>query len=85
MSDDRDFLEKTEQFWRNRGHEWSPGQAQEHFKLYGPRKRSEALDQLDAELRSVEPTMENLRKMTELGELRQDLDVIHHTLLKVRR
>ena len=55
MSDDRDFSEKVESFWSNRGLEWSPDKALEHFTLYGPRKRSEALDLLDQEYRAFEP------------------------------
>jgi hypothetical protein len=83
--DDRDFTEKVEGFWRNRGHEWSAEKAQNHFALHGAAQRSAALDQLDAELRNVEPSMGNMRKYSELHELRQDLDRIHHSLLKNRR
>jgi hypothetical protein len=83
--DDRTFIEKTESFWNNRGLEWSPEKARDHFALHGPRQRAEAMDQLDSELRSCEPTMGNMRKYSELHELRQDLDRIHHSLNRVNR
>jgi hypothetical protein len=85
MSDDRDFAEKTQDYWANRGHEWSAEKAQEHFSLHGPHKRAEAMDQLDAELRSIEPAMGRLREYTELHELKQKLGQIHHTLIRAKR
>ena len=47
MADEKDFLERTADYWRNRGLDWSPESTVENFGLHGPRKRAEALDQLD--------------------------------------
>jgi hypothetical protein len=87
MADNKaDFIDRMESTWKNwHGDEWSPEKATQNFQLYGPGKRAAALDQFDAELRDVEPTMENMRRYTELAELRQNLDTVHHTLKQVNR
>jgi hypothetical protein len=85
VADDDGFIAKTENFWRNRGLEWSPEKALDHFMLYGPKKRAEAMDQIDEELRNFEPTTENLRQMMELREIRQNFDAVHHQAMKVGR
>jgi hypothetical protein len=82
---EKDFIERTADHWRNRGLEWSPENAVQNFRLYGPSKRSEALDQFDSELAAVEPTVGNIRKYLEMTELRQAMDDEHHMLLKVNR
>ena len=61
MADEKDFLERTADYWNNRGLDWSPESTVENFGLHGPRKRAEALDQLDTELANFEPTRENMR------------------------
>ena len=85
MSDEKDFLERTADYWRNRGLDWSPESTVENFGLHGPRKRAEALDQLDTELANFEPTTENMRKGAEMLGLRRNLREVHHNLLKVSR
>ncbi len=83
--DTRNFIEQTANYWRNRGLEWSPENTVENFTLYGPRKRADALDQLDSELAKVEPTAGDLREYTEMVGLRRNLDSVHHALLKANR
>jgi hypothetical protein len=85
MAEDNDFFDRTQAHWSNRGQEYSPEAAVNNFKLYGPRKRAEALDQLDSEIRNFEPSMENLRKVTELSDLGQQLRDTHDALLKAKR
>jgi hypothetical protein len=83
-----DFIDRTENHWRNRGLSYSPENAVHNFQLYGPRKRAEALDQLDTELRNIEEISDNvsaIRRAAEMVELRQTLDDVHHNLLKVNR
>ncbi len=86
MPDDRDFLERIEDTWKNwHGEEWSPEKQRQYFLLHGPAKRAAALDQFDTELRNIEPTLENLRRISEMVELRQTMDDDHHRALKTGR
>ncbi len=83
-----DFIDQTEQYWRNRGLEWSPESTVQNFQLSGPRRRAEALDMLDAELRNIGEIPDNavaMRRAADMVALRQTLDDVHHSLLKVNR
>lgn len=83
-----DFIERTEQHWRNRGLEWSQENTVQTFMISGPKRRAAALDQLDTELRNIEEISDNvsaIRRAAEMVELRKALDTVHHSLLKINR
>lgn len=85
MSDDKpDFIERTASVSRNwTGEEWGPDESLRAFQLYGPDRRAATLDEMDQQLREIEPT--NLRRYAQLNALRRDMDRVHHNLRKVGR
>ena len=84
MTDGDDFLARIESISRNHtGEAWSPEAVKEAWPLYGADERANTLVDFDAALTSVDTS--DLRRYAQLTRLRQDLDVIHHTLRKVGR
>lgn len=84
MSDDRDFFELVSSSSLNRtGEGRGPADIENSFHLYGPGKRSEAMDQLDQAFADCDPN--DLRTVNQLGRLRRNLRGINGTLIKAGR
>ena len=85
--DDRDFLERsdsvTEKF---NGEPASIDQIADHFALYGLKKRAEALESLDAELRGeIGSGSHSLRRHAQLMTLRKKMGSVHEALRRAKR
>jgi hypothetical protein len=89
MSDDRDLTKQIEDTHRNwSGGEWTPQVTINQFRIRGPAQRSQILDQFDSELSKVDTSSDsegNLRKISELTDLRARLDLEHRLMLRNRR
>lgn len=84
MADDRDFLEIVSSASINRsGEPRGPADVEAQFHLYGPKHRTDALDQLDQAYHDVDPN--DVRKVHELGQLRRNLRGINSRLIKAGR
>jgi len=87
--DDRDLTQQLEDTFRNwTGGEWTPEATVIQFRIRGSGQRSQILDQFDSELRKVDTSSHsenNLRKISELTDLRARLDLEHRTMLRNRR
>jgi hypothetical protein len=82
MTDERDYLERTDSIWQ-KGETASLDDLADAFALYGPEKRIAALDQFDAELSGGQSG--SLRRHHELHSLRRKMGGIHSTLMKANR
>jgi hypothetical protein len=71
-------VEKTHERWT--GEEWSPEKTLNNFALYGKTKRIEALEQIDAAVKSADTS--NLREYTRLTRLQRDVELQHQLLIK---
>lgn len=77
-----DFLERLERSHKNwTGGEWSAEAVLDHFMLYSPAKRIEAIEQVEAECRAADTS--NLRRYSELASLRRAMNSQHQAGLKV--
>jgi hypothetical protein len=86
--DDRDLTQQLEDTYRNwTGGKWTPQVTVNQFMIRGPGRRAQVLDQFDAEFRKLEPgdSENSLRKISELTDLRAELDVVHNRLLRSGR
>ena len=84
MTDERDYLERTDSLWQKaNGETASLDELANTFALYGPEKRIAALDQFDAELSGGQSG--SLRRHHELHSLRRKMGGIHSTLMKANR
>ncbi|WP_424631338.1 hypothetical protein [Bradyrhizobium sp. SYSU BS000235] len=84
MTDERDYLERTDSIWQKAGGEAaSLDELANAFALYGPEKRIAALDQFDAELSGGRSG--SLRRHHELHSLRRKMGGIHSALMKANR
>jgi hypothetical protein len=80
-----DFLAKVERshdLW-SPNESWTPEKTVEHFQLFSPAKRVEALQQLDDAVRTADTS--SLRKFAKLTRLRTDLENVHKDLSLVNR
>jgi hypothetical protein len=86
MSDDNppNFIDRSAQIFKNwTGEAHGPEKILEEFHLYGHAKRATALDEFDDHLRTADTS--NLRKFSDLHNLRSKMDKVHHALRKVGR
>jgi hypothetical protein len=85
--DDRDFLERADSISTNLyGKPASPESMAENFALYGLKKRAEALDKFDSELREeIDSSPHSLRRRVALMDLRRRMDNVHQALRKAGR
>ena len=85
--DDRDFVERaqstTEKLY---GNPVAVGQMADNFALYGLKKRVDALENVDAELRGeIDSSPHSLRQRVQLMSLRRKMGGVHDALRKARR
>ena len=85
--DDRDFLERADSITTNLyGEPMSSERMAENFALYGLKKRAEALDKFDSELRGeIDSSPHSLRRRVALMDLRRRMDNVHQALRKAGR
>ena len=85
--DDRDFLERSDSVTEKlNGEPASINEIADHFALYGLRKRAEALESIDAELRGeIGSGSHSLRRHAELMTLRRKMGRVHEALRKAKR
>jgi hypothetical protein len=85
--DDRDFIERAESVTdKLYGEKASVDQIADHFALYGLKKRADALESMDAELRGeIGSGSHNLHRYAQLRALRQKMANVHEALRKARR
>jgi hypothetical protein len=88
--DDRDLTQELEQTWANwtGGDDWTPEKTVHQFRVRGPGQRAGILDTFDKKLSQVDTSSHsenNLRKISELMDLRARLDLEHRTMLRNRR
>ncbi|MEH2508935.1 hypothetical protein V1291_000289 [Nitrobacteraceae bacterium AZCC 1564] len=84
MTDERDYLERTDSIWQKaNGETASLDELANAFALYAPEKRIAALDQFDAELSGEQSG--SLRRHHELHSLRRKMGSIHSALMKANR
>lgn len=81
-NDDRSFIERSDAITSKLyGDPMSVERIVDHFALYGLRKRSAALEDFDAELRSeIDLSPNTLRRRAQLIELRRKMDGVHAAL-----
>ncbi len=88
MSEDgRDFIERTKSLSEKLYGEPMPeGRIADEFALYGLKKRADALEDFDKELRGdIDSGSHNLRRRVQLIALRRRLGDVHEALRKARR
>lgn len=87
VEDNRDFIERTESLSKKfYGQPMSEGEIADEFALYGLKKRVDALENLDGELRDdIDSGTHNLRRRVQLVALRRQLGDVHAALRKARR
>ncbi len=85
--DDRDFIERSESLTKNLyGIPATIGQIADNFALYGVKKRADALEDLDGELRDeIGAGSHSLRRRVQLMALRRKMGGVHEALRKARR
>jgi hypothetical protein len=85
--DDRDFIERADSITGSMyGQPMSIDRIAENFALYGLKKRVDALEGFDSELRSeIDSGPHNLRRRSQLMELRRKMSEVHDALRKARR
>ncbi|MES2192906.1 MAG: hypothetical protein V4517_00700 [Pseudomonadota bacterium] len=88
MSDhDRDFIERSESLTEKLyGTPATTDQIADNFALYGVKKRADALEDLDSELRDeIGSGSHSLRRRVQLMALRRKMGGVHAALRKARR
>lgn len=88
MSDDnRDFIERSESLTEKLyGRSATISQIADNFALYGVKKRADALEDIDGELRDdVGSGSHSLRRRVRLMELRRKMGGVHAALRKAKR
>jgi hypothetical protein len=88
MSDhDRDFIERSESLTEKLyGTPATIDQIADNFALYGVKKRADALEDLDSELRDeIGSGSHSLRRRVQLIALRRKMGGVHAALRKARR
>ncbi|MCC8961717.1 hypothetical protein H8A95_05125 [Bradyrhizobium sp. Pear76] len=87
MNDNRNFIDDIRDMSRNRGQEKTTAEMLDDFKMFGPEKRADMLDQVDSEFRqmSVESDETSLRKYAEFTSFHTDMQDLHHKLRKAGR
>jgi hypothetical protein len=87
MEDDRNFIERARSVTEKLdGEPMSVEDMADDFALYGLKKRAEALDNIDAELRGeIGSGAHALRQHARLIGLRQKMGDVHEALRKARR
>ena len=85
--DDRDLVERAESLTeRLYGKPAGINQIADNFALYGVKKRADALEDLDAELRDeIGSGSHSLRRRVQLMALRRKMGGVHEALRKARR
>jgi hypothetical protein len=85
--DDRDFIERAESVNEKlNGKPMPVDEMAEKFALYGLKKRADALESFDAELRGeIGSGSHSLRRHVELMELRKKMRRVHEALRKAKR
>jgi hypothetical protein len=86
-NDDRDFIERAESATEKLYGEPMPIEEMvDDFALYGLKKRADALESLDADLRGeIGSGSHSLRRYVELMELRKKMGGVHEALRKAKR
>lgn len=88
MSDaDRDFLEQAESVTgKLYGRPMPINEIADNFALYGLRKRVDALEKFDDDLRGeIDSSPHSLRRRVQLMELRRKMGSVHEALRKAKR
>jgi hypothetical protein len=87
MTDDRDFIERSDSITGNLYGEPMPAERiADNFALYGLKRRVAALDRFDGELRGeIDASPHNLRRRVQLMELRRRMGHVHEALRKAKR
>lgn len=88
MSDDnRDFIERSESLTEKLyGRPATINQIVDNFALYGVKKRADALEDIDGELRDdVGSGSHSLRRRVQLMALRRKMGGVHAALRKAKR
>jgi hypothetical protein len=85
--DDRDFVERTQSVTEKlHGEPASVDQIAENFALYGLKKRANALENLDTEMRGeIGSGAYALRRHARLIGLREKMGDVHEALRKAKR
>jgi hypothetical protein len=85
--DNRGFIERTKSLSQKvYGEPMSDGEMADEFALYGLKKRVDALEGIDGELRDdIDSGAHNLRRRVQLVALRRKLGDVHEALRKARR
>ena len=85
--DDRDFIDRAESVTEKLyGRPMAPDDIMDDFALYGLKKRTERLEELDTELRGdIDSSPHNLRRRVQLMALRTEMGGVHAALRKARR
>ena len=85
--DDRNFIERTESLTEKLyGKPTTLNQIADDFALYGVKKRADALEDLDGELRDeIGSGSHSLRRRVQLMALRRKMGGVHEALRKARR
>ena len=82
--DDRDLMERVG--FVTEGKPVSPDGIVDNFALYSLKKRVEALEKLDRELRDeIDCSPHSLRRRVQLMELRKKMGGVHEALRKAKR
>ena len=85
--DDRDFIERSESLTEKLyGKPATIDQIADNFALYGVKKRADALEDLNAELRDdIGSGSHSLRRTVQLMALRRKMGGVHEALRKAHR
>jgi len=85
--DDRDFIDRAESVTEKLyGRPVTAEEISDNFALYGLKKRAEALEDFDAELRGeIDSSPHNLRRRVHLMALRKKMGGVHEALRKAKR
>ncbi len=85
--DDRDFIARMDSIAEKQfGGPMSAEEITQEFALHGLKKRTVALEKMDAELRrEIDSGSQNLRRRTQLMALRRKMGDLHEALRKARR
>ncbi len=85
--DDRDFIERSQSLTgKLYGKPASIDQIADQFALHGLKKRADALEDVDAELRGeIDSSHHSLRRRVQLMALRRKMGSVHEALRKAKR
>jgi hypothetical protein len=84
---DRDFIDRAESVTEKLyGQPMTAEEIADNFALYGLKKRTATLEDLDTELRGeIDSSPNSLRRRVQLMSLRQTMGGVHEALRKARR